>query len=268
MQPEKDDRILIIVLIKDSGGLWRRKMYFYLGDFSGLFYLLAIGIMIWSLIVRGRLNSLVKKYSDVPVASGKDANTCVQEMLASNEVYGVTIQATGGEMTDNYNPKQDTINLSETTYGKNSITAVAVAAPECGHACQAHSSMALYKVRQFIAPVAGITSKISVWITIIGVVIMYAAKSLEMSNMGYYISTLGIVLYSIVFIFYLVTLPIERDASRRGLKAMREYGWVSDDQYKAAKKVLWAAGDTYAVALASAALTLLRLLLMRGRRRR
>ncbi len=238
------------------------------GDYSFLFYVFAIAIMIWSLIVRGRLNRLVKKYSNVPVASGKDANTCVQEMLRANEVYGVTVQATSGEMTDNYNPKEETINLSETTYGRNSITAVAVAAHECGHACQAHSSMALYKVRQAIAPVASITSKISVWIAIIGVVIMYAARTLEMSNMGYTISTIGIVLYSVVFIFYLVTLPIERDASRRGLKAMKEFGWVSDDQYKAARSVLWAAGDTYAVALASAALTLLRLLLMRGRRRR
>lgn len=242
--------------------------FYNLGDYSFLFYIFAIAIMIWSLIVRGRLNRLVKKYSNVTVASGKDANTCVREMLSSNEVYGVTIQATRGEMTDNYNPKEETINLSETTYGRNSITAVAVAAHECGHACQAHSNMALYKVRQVIAPVASITSKISVWIAIIGVVIMYAARTLEMSNMGYYISTLGIVLYSVVFIFYLVTLPIERDASRRGLKAMKEFGWVSDDQYKAARSVLWAAGDTYAVALASAALTLMRLLLMRGRRRR
>ena len=242
--------------------------YYNLGDYSFIFYILAFGIMIWSLIVRARLNSLVKKYSNVPVASGKDANTCVHEMLAANEVYGVTVKATGREMTDNYNPKEETINLSETTYGRNSITAVAVAAHECGHACQAHSSMALYKVRQAIAPVASITSKISVWIAIIGVFIMYASKSLEMNKMGYTISTIGIVLYSVVFIFYLVTLPIERDASRRGLKAMKEFGWVSDDQYKAARSVLWAAGDTYAVALASAALTLLRLLLMRGRRRR
>lgn len=242
--------------------------YYNLGDYSFIFYILAFSIMIWSLIVRARLNSLVKKYSNVPVASGKDANKCVHEMLAANEVYGVTVKATGGEMTDNYNPKEETINLSETTYGRNSITAVAVAAHECGHACQAHSSMALYKVRQAIAPVASITSKISVWIAIIGVFIMYASKSLEMNQMGYTISTIGIVLYSVVFIFYLVTLPIERDASRRGLKAMKEFGWVSDDQYKAARSVLWAAGDTYAVALASAALTLLRLLLMRGRRRR
>ena len=240
-------------------------MYWYMGDYSGLFYILAIGIMIWSLIVRGRLNRLVKKYGDVPVSSRKDANTCVNEMLRANEVYGVTIGHIPGELTDNFNPKEEVINLSDTCYGRNSITAVAVAAHECGHACQAASGMALYKIRQIIAPVAGFTSKVSVWIAIIGVLIMYAA---EMYDIGYWISTIGIVLYSVVFLFYLVTLPIERNASRRGLKAMKELGWVSDSQLGAAKKVLWAAGDTYAVALASSALTLLRLLLMRGRRRR
>ncbi len=242
--------------------------YWLLGDYSGLFYLLAIGIMIWSLIVRGRLNSLVKKYSDVPVASGKDSNTCVNEMLRANDVYGVTIDHIPGDLTDNFNPKRDVISLSDTSYGRNSITAVAVAAHECGHACQAHSGMLLYKIRHAIAPVAGFTSRVSVWITILGVIVMYAASSMEFSNIGYSISTVGIVLYSVVFLFYLVTLPIERNASRRGLKAMKESGWVSDDQLKAAKRVLWAAGDTYAVALASSALTLLRLLLMRGRKRR
>ena len=242
--------------------------YWSLGDYSLLFYVLAVGIMIWSLIVRGRLNRLIKKYSDVPVASGKDANTCVREMLQANEVYGVTIDHVPGELSDNFNPKREVINLSDTSYGRNSISAVAVAAHECGHACQAYSGMVLYKIRQAIAPAANITSRISVWVTIIGVFVMYAARSIEMNNTGYWISTIGIVLYSVVFLFYLVTLPIERNASRRGLNAMRELGWVSDDQLRAAKKVLWAAGDTYAVALASSALTLLRLLLMRGRRRR
>lgn len=243
--------------------------FYNLGDYGGLFYLFAIALMVWSFIIQGRLNRLVKKYSDVRAASGKDANTCVREMLSANEVYGVTIQHTGGNMTDNYNPKNETINLSDTTYGKDSITAIAVAAHECGHACQAHSGMLMYKIRQIIAPVASVTSKISVWITIAGVFVMYAAsKNYEVSNLGYNISTIGIVLYSVVFLFYLVTLPIERNASKRGLQAMKEFGWVSDDQLRAAKKVLWAAGDTYAVALASAALTLFRLLLMRGSRRR
>ena len=233
-----------------------------------ILYIAAIIVMIWSIAVQGRLKRLVTKYSKEQAASGKTANDCVREMLAMNDVYGVTMDHVGGELTDNFNLKENKIYLSDSVDGGTSITAIAIAAHECGHACQASDAWFPFKIRQLIAPFAGIASKLSVWIAIIGVVIMYAAKSTEMSSMGYYISTIGIVLYSVVFIFYLVTLPIERDASRRGLKAMKEFGWVSDDQYKAAKSVLWAAGDTYAVALASAALTLLRLLLMRGRRRR
>ena len=75
-------------------------LFGYLGEYSGIFYAAAIGLMIFSLIIQARLNSLVKKYSDVPVASGKDANTCVREMLQSNEVYGVTIDHVSGSMTD------------------------------------------------------------------------------------------------------------------------------------------------------------------------
>ena len=98
---------------------------------------------------------------------------------------------------------------------------------------------------------------------------MYAAARMQGgSDLGYLISTIGITLYTVVVLFYLVTLPLERNASKRGLQAMKEFGWVSDSQLRAAKKVLWAAGDTYAIALASSALTLFRLLLMRGSRRK
>ena len=232
-----------------------------------LYYVFAIGVMVWSLIVQARLRRLVSKFSDVRVVSGKDANTCVREMLQANGIDGIAIEHTDGFMTDHYTPKQDSINLSDTSYGQRSITAVAIAAHECGHACQAHSGMLMYRFRQLIAPAAGITSKLSIWVVVLGVIIMYAADNLEVSNMGYTISTIGVLLYAVVFLFYLVTLPVERNASRRGLKAMKELGWVSDDQLPYAKKVLWAAGDTYAVALASSAVTLLRLLSYRGRRR-
>ncbi len=231
------------------------------------FYVLAIVVVIWSLAVQARLKSLVNKYSKETVASGKTANECARQMLSMHGVTGVTIDYRPGSLTDCFSPKEEKIYLSDTTYDKSSITAVAVAAHECGHACQKADGMAAYQIRQLIAPFAGIASKISVWIAIGGVVLMYAAKS-SMYEVGYYISTFGIALYGMVFLFYLVTLPIERNASRRGLKYMKECGWVSDSQFKAAKKVLWAAGDTYAVALASSAVTLMRLLLMRGGKRR
>ncbi len=235
-----------------------------------ILYIAAIIVMIWSIAVQGRLKRLVTKYSKEEAASGKNANDCVREMLAANDVYGVTIDHVGGELTDNFNPKENKIYLSDSTYGGTSITAIAIAAHECGHACQASDGMPAYKIRQMIAPFAGIASKISVWIAIAGVFVMYlASRATSLSyDLGYWICTLGIALYALLFLFYLVTLPIERNASKRGLEAMKNCGWVSDSQLKAAKKVLWAAGDTYAVALASSAVTLLRLLLLRGGRRR
>ena len=131
-----------------------------------LYYVFAIGVMVWSLIVQARLRRLVSKFCDVRVVSGKDANTCVREMLQANGIDGIAIEHTDGFMTDHYNPKQDSINLSDTSYGQRSITAVAIAAHECGHACQAHSGMLMYRFRQLIAPAAGITSKLSIWVVV------------------------------------------------------------------------------------------------------
>ena len=230
------------------------------------FYILAVFVMIWSMAVNARLNSLVEKYSKEEVASGKTANECAQQMLARHGVHGVTIDYKPGKLADCFSPKEEKIYLSDTTYDKSSITAVAVAAHECGHACQKYDGMAIYQIRQVIAPFAGFASKLSVWIAIGGIIIMYISRSAY--EIGYYVSTLGIALYGMVFLFYLITLPIERNASTRGLQYMKELGWVSDSQLKAARKVLWAAGDTYAIALASSAVTLLRLLAMRGRGRR
>ena len=207
-----------------------------------MFYFLMLVIFVVSLIIQGRLKRLVSKYSEITVASGITSNEAVEQMLRENDVSGVVVKHTSGELSDNYNSKEGTINLSDTTYGQNSIAAVAIAAHEAGHALQDAKGMFSYKVRQFIAPAVNLCSRLGV-------------------------ATIGIVMYSVAVLFYAVTLWIERDASKRGWKAMQTFGWVSQDQLKAAKKLLWAAGDTYAIALASSALTLIRLLAMRGRRR-
>lgn len=238
---------------------------YYLGDY--FFYILMIVLFVISLAVQGRLKSLVSKYSKVMISSGITSNEAVAQMLRENDAGGIVIKHIDGELTDCYNSKEGTISLSNTTYGQNSITAVAIAAHEAGHALQDASGMGAYRVRQFLAPAVNICSRLGVYITIIGVMITYMASRYRYSNLGYTISTIGIVMYSVAVLFYVVTLWIERDASRRGWKAMQQFGWATGDQLAAAKKVLWAAGDTYAIALASSALTLIRLLAMRGRRR-
>ena len=231
-----------------------------------MFYIIMIVLFIISMVIQGRLKSLVSKYSQVPVASGITSNEAVLQMLSGNEVTGIVVKPIDGELTDCYNSKEGTINLSSTTYGRNSIAAVAIAAHEAGHALQDAKGMAAYKVRQLIAPAVNICSTLGVYVVIIGVFISYASDK-NIYGLGYNIATAGIVMYSVAVLFYAVTLWIERDASKRGWQAMQQFGWVSNDQLQAAKKLLWAAGDTYAIALASSALTLIRLLAMRGRKR-
>ncbi len=234
----------------------------YLFD-SPIYYILALAVMIWSMAVQTALKSKAKKGSEVRAASGKTANQVVQEMLSAHEIYGITIEHKPGELTDCYSPKEGKIYLSDTTYNKDSITAVAIAAHECGHAVQDHVNMPIYRFRQLLAPIAGISSMAGVYIVMGGLFLSYIAEN--MGNIGFFICNLGIAVYLITFLFYLVMLPVERDASRRAYKDMKEYGWVGDDQIKQTYKILRAAGDTYAVALASSALTLFRLLLLRGR---
>lgn len=224
-------------------------------------------VMIWGLVVQTNLKSKSVKGSEIRAASGKTANEVVEQMLSAHSVSGIVVDYKPGNLTDCYSPKEGKIYLSDTTYGKNSITAIAVAAHECGHAIQDYENMPLYRFRQMLAPVAGISSRLGVWIAIIGVFFSYYVSNTR-TPIGFYITNIGIIVYMLAFLFYLVMLPVERDASRRAYRDMKEFGWVSDDQLKFSYKVLRAAGDTYAVALASAALTLLRLFVLRNRARR
>ena len=227
----------------------------------------AVVVMIWSFAVQANLKSKVSKGSKIRASSGITANQVVQQMLQDHEIYGITIEHKPGQMTDCYSPKEGKIYLSDTTYGQDTISAIAIAAHECGHAIQDKENMPLYEFRQLLAPAASIASKAGPWIVIIGVLLSaYASRS--NSDIGYVISTIGIVVYFVAFLFYLVMLPVERNASSRAYKDMKTSGWVSDDQLSLAHKVLRAAGDTYAVALASSAVTLLRLIAIRGGKRR
>ena len=233
-------------------------------------YLLYIGgvivVMVWSMIVQANLKSKVQKGSEIRAASGKTANQVVEEMLRDHGISGITIEHKKGEMTDCYSPKEGKIYLSDTTYGRDSVTAIAVAAHEAGHAVQDKENMLLYEVRQLLAPAAGIASRLGPYIVIAGILV--SAYSQSNSDLGYTIGTIGIVVYFIAFLFYLVMLPVERNASNRAYADMKERGWVSQDQLKFARSALRAAGDTYAVALASSAVTLLRLLAIRNSRSR
>lgn len=236
-----------------------------------MFYILAIGVYIVSMIIQARLQSTFKKYSKVRTTARYSADEAAEMILRDAEVRGLTIQPIQGNLTDNYNPRKQTINLSQSVYGSYSIAAIAVAAHECGHAIQDSRNWWFYRIRQFLAPIAGIASRGGVYIAMLGILIMAGGSYAEAAGsyeLGYNIITIGIVAYFVAFLFYLIMVPVEYDASNRALKIIKEMGLVGEDQVKDCKKVLRAAGRTYVVAMASAGVTLLRLFLIRGNRRR
>lgn len=235
-----------------------------------MLYILAIGVYLISMIIQARLQSVFKKYSKVRSTGRYTADEAAERILREAEVTGLTIRPIKGNLTDNYNPKEGTINLSQSVYGSYSIAAIAVAAHECGHAIQDSKNWWFYRIRQFLAPVAGIASKAGVYIAILGILIMAGGSYAEASGsyaLGYNIITVGIVAYFVAFLFYLIMVPVEYNASNRALKIIKEMGLVGEDQVGACKKVLRAAGRTYVIAMASAGVTLLRLFSMRGSRR-
>ena len=161
-----------------------------------------------------------------------------------------------GKLTDNYNPTTKMISLSEAVYNSNSIAAVGIACHEAGHACQHAQGYFPLKIRNFIIPVTKFGSNLGIPLAIFGLIFNYQPLLYA-----------GIILYSAVALFQLLTLPVELNASKRALNTISQNGFLIGAEYNGAKKVLTAAALTYVAALASSLATLLRLILISERRR-
>ena len=172
-------------------------------------------------------------------------------------IYDVTIQHVSGELTDHYDPRNKTLNLSDSVYGSTSVAAVGVAAHECGHAIQHDRGYAALKFRSALAPVANIGANISWPLILVG---------LLLGGSGVLIR-IGILMFSLAVLFQLVTLPVEFNASNRAMNLLSETGILYQEELAKTKKVLNAAALTYVAAAASSILQLLRLVLLYGRRR-
>lgn len=180
-----------------------------------------------------------------------------QRILNAAGIYDVRIQHVAGDLTDHYDPRNKTLNLSDTVYGSPSVAAVGVAAHECGHAIQHDRGYAPLKIRSAIAPVASFGANISWPLIFIG---------LLFGGNGFLVQ-LGIIMFSLAVVFQLVTLPVEFNASSRAQGMLSETGILYPEELGKTKKVLNAAALTYVAAAASSVLQLLRLVLLYGRRR-
>ena len=216
-----------------------------------------IAVFLLSLYASGKVQRTFKKYSDQPGSRGVTAGQAAREMLHAHN-SGVQVTEVSGSLTDHFDPTHRLVGLSNAVYGSSSISALAVAAHEIGHVLQYEEGYSLMTLRSKILPAAQLGSNAGPIIAIVGLMIQ--------SN---FIASLGLYLYAAMFLFQLITLPVEINASKRGLDLLQEGSYIPREKEYAAKAVLRAAAMTYVWAAIASLLSLLRLaILVKGNRRR
>ena len=224
--------------------------------------ILLIPAMILVFWAQARVKSAFAEWQKVPTRAGVTAAEVARDILNKHGITDVTVERIGGQLTDHYDPKAKVLRLSASTYDSTSVASIGVAAHEAGHAVQHdHGYVPLY-MRNLIFPVARIGDMLGPIIVVLGLFFGY-------QGFGTTIMDIGIVLFCFAVGFYIVTLPVEFNASSRAVEILDSYGYMTRDEVNGAKKVLNAAALTYVAAAAAALSQLLRLLILRneGRRR-
>ncbi|MEM7487315.1 MAG: zinc metallopeptidase [Bacteroidota bacterium] len=208
------------------------------------YYILIGGVALISWLVSSRLKSKFKKYSKVHLRNGMSGAEIAQKMLDDHGISDVKVISTAGMLTDHYNPKNKTVNLSEGVYNQRNASAAAVAAHEVGHAVQHAQAYEWLTMRSKLVPVVSVTSGMSTWVVFGGLMLGAAAGV----GLGYYIAIAGLVMMGFATIFSFVTLPVEYDASNRALAWLKQKNMVSQEEYAGAEDALKWAARTYLVA--------------------
>lgn len=231
-------------------------MFFYGIDATYIF--LVLPAVIFALWAQFNVKSTFSKYSKIASRSGMTGFDSARRILDANGLGDVRIAHVSGDLTDHYNPTDNTIYLSDSVYGSNSAAAIGVAAHEAGHAVQHATGYTPIKIRSAIIPITNIGSNLAMPLIILGIVLSFQT-----------LAYIGVAAFGLSTLFQLVTLPVEFDASGRALKALE--GSLDGDDLASARKVLRAAALTYVAALAVSLVNLLRLLIIvagNDRRRR
>lgn len=231
-------------------------MYFYGIDATYIF--LVLPAVIFALWAQFNVKSTFSKYSRIASRSGMTGFDSARRILDANGLGDVRIAHVSGDLTDHYNPTDNTIYLSDSVYGSNSAAAIGVAAHEAGHAVQHATGYTPIKIRSAIIPITNIGSNLAMPLIILGIILSFPT-----------LAYIGVAAFGLSTLFQLVTLPVEFDASGRALKALE--GSLDGDDLASARNVLRAAALTYVAALAVSLVNLLRLLIIvagNDRRRR
>jgi Zn-dependent membrane protease YugP len=227
--------------------------------YDATYLLVVIGAVI-CMIASARVRTTFNKYSKYRSMSGMTGAQAADRILRSAGIYDVQIRHVSGSLTDHYDPRTKTVNLSDPVYNSTSVAAVGVAAHECGHVIQHAKAYAPLEFRTALVPVANIGSTLAWPLILIG--LLFNSRSSMM------FINIGILFFSLAVLFQLVTLPVEFNASARALKQLRTQGILGEEELSYTRKVLSAAALTYVASAAAAILQLLRILLLTGGRRR
>lgn len=222
-------------------------------DWTMIFVIPGLLLGLWAQM---RVSSAFKKYSAVHAHNGMSAEEVARSMLNRSGCGEVSVRTVSGNLTDHYDPRNNTLRLSDGVYGSTSVAAIGVAAHECGHAMQQHEGYAPLKLRSALVPVVNLGSNLYFPIFLLGLVFSWEP-----------LLYVGITCFALTLVFALVTLPVEFNASGRALSVLEEQGYLSRDEMDGARAVLNAAALTYVAAAISSLLQLVRLLIIARDRR-
>ncbi len=220
------------------------------------YFILVIPALLLGMLAQYNVNSTFNKYSERLSRRGLTGAEVARKILDDNGLRSIAVTSVSGKLTDHYDPTSGTIRLSSEVYGSTSIAAIGVAAHEAGHAIQYSTDYTPIVVRNAIVPVVNIGSKLYLPLILLGFFFSFGP-----------LITLGILAFSLIALFQLVTLPVEFDASKRALATLDNNFILEGDEIVSARKVLNAAAMTYVAALIASLAQLLRLVLLFARRR-
>lgn len=220
--------------------------------------IILIPAIILTLYAQRKVQSNFAKYSMVPTEKGYTGIQVARLLLDQNGLQDVPIELTRGRLTDHYDPKARVLRLSEDVYYGSSIASVSVAAHEVGHAIQHANNYLALSLRNKIFPVARFGSSMAWFFIMVGLLIPSMGSLMD----------IGIILFGTAVLFQVITLPVEFNASSRGLKLLDANGFITSYEINGARQVLGAAALTYVAAMASGISQLLRLILIRNRNNR
>ncbi|TYB30345.1 MAG: zinc metallopeptidase [Candidatus Mcinerneyibacterium aminivorans] len=216
-------------------------------------FILLIPVIILSFWAQHKVKATFKKYSKEMADKRISSNEVARDILRRSNM-NIPIERVKGQLSDHYDPQEKVLRLSDSVYGKNNISAIAVAAHEAGHALQDSKGYMPLKIRNAFAPVANIGSKLAFPLIFIGFLLQ-----------AFSLLKIGIIFYAAAVIFSIITLPVEFNASSTALNIIKNNGYLNSNELTGAKKVLNAAAMTYVASTLAALVNLLRFILLARR---